>query len=274
MKINTRTRAIILSFTITLVFLVTQQINFLEILDVDLPFDVIKLLIVSVVTYMGTYWVLNFRVRGERFFTVLLFPSLSIFILTFYIELIIASVFSELGRAFSQILASIIVTIIAYILILTANILNLGYLQKIPLTQAGRAAHYVLTLISTYLFFSIIFSNSIPAVFKLAGVFMISYLFTSIALWTIEINYRQRLLSSLGIALMLVLFTFVILLWPISSEYLALILSLIYYMALGIALEIREVLSGRIWAEYLLLYSAIIFILFIVSNWGINGRLI
>lgn len=274
MKISTRARAVVISLTITFVFIILRSFDFVDLLDIDFPFDFIKLFILSVITYIGTYWVLSYRVRGERFVTVLLFPALAIFILLLYIELIINSIFGEVGRFLTGFLASIVVGFTSYILILTTNILNIGYLERIPLTQAGRAAHYVLTLISTYLFFSIIFSNSLSVMIKLIGVTLISYLFTSIALWTIDIRFNQRMLSSIGIALTMMLFAFVLLIWPIGSEYLSLILSLVYYMALGLALEIREVLSKRIWFEYTFLFLVIILILLIISDWGINGSLI
>jgi len=274
MNISTRTRAIVVSLTITLVFLILNSIDFLEIFNIDFQFDFIKLLIISFITFWGTYWTVSFRIKGERFVTVLLFPSMTMFILTLYIELIITSMFGSVGRFFAQFTASIVIAATVYVLILTSNILNIGYLEKIPLTQAGRAAHYVLTLVSTYLFFSIIFSNTLPAIIKLASVLAISYLFSSIALWTIDLKFKQRFLSSIGIAYMMFIFAFVLLIWPISSEYLSLIMSLVYYIALGVALEIREVLSNRIWVEYGLLYTLIVLILFIISNWGINGRLL
>lgn len=274
MRLSTRTRAVLIALTITWVFIALRGVDFIDLLNIDFPFDFIKLFIISFIMYIGVFWVLSYRVKGERFITVLLFPSLAIFILLLYIELLINSVFGVVGRVVTEIIASVLVMLVSYVLILTTNILNIGYLEKIPLTQAGRAAHYVLTLISTYLFFSILFSNSLSAFIKLAGVALISYLFTSIALWTIDLRLQQRLISSFGITLMMVLSSFVLLIWPIGSEYLALILSLFYYMALGIALEIREVLNKRIWVEYTFLYIVIIVILLLISNWGINGRLV
>lgn len=274
MRLSTRARAILIALTITWVFIALRGVNFVELLEIDFPFDFIKLFIISILMYVGSFWVLNYRVKGERFFTVLLFPSLAIFILLLYIELIINSIFGTVGRFVTEVFASILVMTVSYVLILTTNILNIGYLEKIPLTQAGRAAHYVLTLISTYLFFSIIFSNSLPAIIKFIAVGVISYLFTSMALWTIDLRFNQRLLSSLGITLMMVLASFVLLIWPIGSEYLSLILSLFYYMSLGMALEVREVLNKRIWIEYSFLYIVIVTILLLISNWGINGRLV
>ncbi len=274
MKLSTRARSIILSLLITFIFILFQRVDFIKLLDIDASFDFVKLFVISLVMYLGVFWALSFRIKGERFVTVLFFPSLAIFVLTLYIELIIGSIFGDINRVLTQILASMIVALVSYILILTANILNVGFLENIPLTQAGRAAHYVLTLISTYLFFSIIFSNSIGIILKISLVFAVTYLFTTIALWTIKIEYRQRFLSSLSISITMVVLGFVLVLWPISSEYLALIMTLIYYMALGMALEIREVLSSRIWLEYLLLFFAIILILLLISDWGINGRLI
>jgi len=274
MRVSTRARAIMLALTITIVFFILENIDLLSLLDINFKFDFIELLLIAFIMYFGVAWVANFRISGERFITVLLFPSLSVFILTLYIDLIIGSIFGDVSKLVTQIFASIVVAIISYVLVLTANVLNVGFLEKIPLTQAGRAAHYVLTLISAYLFYSIIFNNSFSVIIKLGAVFLLTYLFTNIALWTIDIRQNQRILSSFGISLMLSNLTFVLMIWPIGSEYLALILSLVYYMALGVALEIREVLNVRIWLEYGFIYFVIVLILLIISSWGINGRLI
>lgn len=274
MVITTRTRAMMLAILIGVVFFVFQSVNFLEIFDLEFEFDFIQMTILSVITYIGVFWVVNFKVRGERFLTVLLFPSLAVFILTLYINLLIGSLLSDVDRIVSEVVASIVITIFAYILILTANILNIGFLQKIPLTQAGRAAHYVLTLFVAYLFFSMLFSNTIPFVVKILSTGVIAYLFSIIALWNIEIKYYQRFVASVGIGLMMVVGAFVLTMWPVASEYIALILSLVFYMALGLALEVREVLKVRVWFEYSLLYFSVVLILLLVSNWGINGTLI
>ena len=109
---------------------------------------------------------------------------------------------------------------------------------------------------------------------KILSVLMLSYLFSIIALWNIEIKYYQRIVASLGIGLMMGLCSFVLILWPVESTYVALILSLLFYMALGMALEIREVLSNRVWLEYFFLYLVIVLVLLLTSEWGINGQLI
>ncbi len=272
--LTTRARAIILTIFITLLFAVSAEINFLEILKIELPFDFIRLLVLSFVYYLGLFWVLNFRVKGERFITILLFPSLSLFIITLYVELIINSVLDSVDRLFIRFLASVVITVVVYILTLTVNILNVGFIEKIPLSQAGRASHYVLTLIINYLFLSLLFSNSLYIYIKFFLLFVFVYLFTSISLWTIDLRFKHRVLSSLAISISMLIFSLVLSIWPISSEYMSLILSLIYYMTLGLALEVREVLNVKVWFEYTFLYAGIIVILFLIAEWGINGQLL
>ncbi|MBD3280743.1 hypothetical protein GF389_04440 [Candidatus Dojkabacteria bacterium] len=274
MKISTRTRAIVLALAISIVFFVFQGVDFLEALKIDFEFDFIKMAILAGIMYIGLWWVVNFRVRGERFITVLLFPALATFVFTLYVNLLIESILSSVDKVIGELFASFVVATFSYILILTANILNVGYLEKVPLTQAGRAAHYVLTLVTAYLFFSLLFSNPIPFIVKVTAVFGLSYLFSIISLWNIEIKYYQRVLASFGIGLMMGICSFVLIMWPVGSDYVALILSLLYYMTLGLALEVREVLSSRVWVEYFFLYFVIVTILFITTEWGINGRLI
>jgi len=263
-----------LAAAITLVFFVFQRVEISQALKINVKFDFLELFILSILMYLGCWWVLSFRVSGERFVTVLLFPSMAIFTFNLYVGLIIESVLGSASRVVVQVLASLVIALLSYILILTANILNIGFLEKIPLTQAGRAAHYVMTLISSFLFFSIIFSNTLNVFVKLASVFLVSYLYTLISLWTIGMQYKQRLLSTFAITLTMSVVAFVLMVWSITSEYSALVMVLIYYMLLGIALEIREVLSSRIWLEYTFILVLVVLMLLIVSDWGINGRLI
>ncbi len=273
-NLSTRIKAVSLTIFITIIFAVLSEIDFLQILKIPLPFDFIKIFVLSFIYYIGLFWVLSFRIKGERFLTILLFPALSLFVLALYIELIINSIPDSVDKVFVRFIASMILAIFVYVSILTANILNVGFIEKIPLSQAGRASHYVLTLITNYLFISLLFSNSFLIYIKFLLVIIFTYIFTSIALWSINLRLKHRFLSSIAIALSVFIMTFVLSLWPVSSEYMAFILSIIYYIELGIALEVREIISTRIWIEYLLLYLGIILILFLIAEWGINGRII
>jgi hypothetical protein len=73
----------------------------------------------------------------------------------------------------------------------------------------------------------------------------------------------------------LMVFIFLILnLWPIDVFNFALFLVLVYYMCLGVALEIREIISRWIWYEYFAIFLVILILLLSTASWGINGTII
>jgi hypothetical protein len=50
-------------------------------------------------------------------------------------------------------------------------------------------------------------------------------------------------------------------------------MSVLLYITLGVALEVREILKRFVWLEYGALFILIFLLLVVVSVWGINGPL-
>ena len=103
---------------------------------------------------------------------------------------------------------------------------------------------------------------------------MISFLLMYIALWSIKLKISQRLIASANIALFILLAAAVLSIWPVTAPYIALVLSLILYINLGISLEIRDIISKWIMIEYISLFFLIVIMLILVAEWGINGVII
>lgn len=273
-SLNTRNRIMILTTILSIAYVVVQEIDFRVLLDLNLNFDPVSPLILAILIYLGTFWTLFFKVRGERFITVLLFPAISVFALSLLAELITASVFSNVGQFGIVFMSAIIHWVFIYVTLLTVNILNTAYLEDIPLGQAARAAQFVLILVIGYVYFFILFSNDIFILFRLGGLAMISFLLMYIALWSIKLKISQRLIASANIALFILLAAAVLSIWPVTAPYIALVLSLILYINLGISLEIREIISKWIMIEYISLFFLIVIMLILVAEWGINGVII
>lgn len=273
-KITTRTRIAVVTTLLTFAYVILQQTDFRTLLDFEFSFDPVKPLVLALMVYLGTYWALFFKISGERFITVLMFPAIGVFAISLFAELVILAVFSELGQLSLLIVSAIFFWLITYVMLLTVNILNAAHMQDIPLGQAARAAQFVLTLIITYFLFFLFFSNDIFLVFRLIGIHIVGALMVYIALWSIDLYFYQRLTVSLGIGVLLVFAAAVLSVWPVAAPYLALVLSLVLYICLGIALEIREIISRWIWIEYLSLFALIVVMLILVAEWGINGTFI
>ena len=90
-KINTRARVVIVSLLVATAYVLMSlfwegtspdpQIQFVE--------DLLKGLILGVILYLGTFWALFFKVRGERLITIMLFPSIGILVLSILMQLIL-----------------------------------------------------------------------------------------------------------------------------------------------------------------------------------------
>lgn len=270
----TRTRIIIASVILTLSFILLQQIDFGQILQIGLSFDPIKPVILSVMAYLICYWVLHFKVSGERFVTILLFPAITVFALTLLSEILIAGIFSSYGQVGLLLVSAVVFGVSNYITISTVNVLNVSYLREIPLGQAGRAAQFVITMLIAYMSFFMVFSNEILFVFKELFILFLTFLLVYISLWSIRISKKQRIVAALDIALLVTVLAFILSLWPINSTYVSLVLVLVFYSCLGIALEIRDIINRVIWIEYVSLLVLIFITLFLLAEWGINGHLL
>lgn len=274
LKISTRRRIIIATSILTVLFLALQRFDFRLILGFELSVDPIKPIILSSIAYLLSLWVLHFKVSGERFVTILLFPAICVFAQILLWEILISGIFSNYGLVGLIVLSAGSFWVITYITLLTVNVLNVSYLREIPLGQAGRAAQFMLTLIIAYISFFLVFSNDIYLVFKEAFILFQTFLLVYIALWTIKMSKKQRIVAAMDISILIAFLAFVLSLWPINSTYIALVLILIFYICLGIALEIREIIDKWIWIEYISIFALIFISLFLMAEWGINGHLL
>ena len=182
-KINTRSRILITTSLLTFLFVLVQQYDFRTIWPIDLSFDPVKPFILSFFAYVLCYWVLHFKVTGERFVTILLFPAISVFALSLLSEILIAGILSDFGQLGLVLVSTFVFWLFVYITYLTVNVLNVSYIREIPLGQAGRAAQFVLTMIIAYISFFLVFSNDIFFFFLDLFILFDTFLLVYFSLW-------------------------------------------------------------------------------------------
>lgn len=265
-------RILTTSVVVPVLFTVLNFLN-LPIADFAERKIVIIPVVIGISLLMLVAWVVSFRLKGERIFTVLVFPSLSIAILVAFFDVIIRTAVNDLDRFSTITGAAFLLGIITYILTSSINILNLSAMQNIPLGQAARAAHYVLTMIFSYFSFVLLVSYEANFIGKIVAVFLLVFAYTFVALWTISLAYSQRFVSTITIATLMTFVFIVLSLWPNNAFYFALYMVLVYYMALGVALEIREIINRWIWYEYTVIFIIILILLFTTGVWGVNGTI-
>jgi hypothetical protein len=276
LKFDTRTRILASVVILTIAYVVVlaaEQLNTGYFSPDMISSRSITLIFLGAGAYLLMFWIAAFRINGERFITILGFPAIGVFVFSLFSRLIISSVFGQLSDVVFILITSTLFSIFSYILFITANILNVAHLEEIPLGQAGRAAYYVLNLIIAYLLFIIVVSNEIVILIKFPLIFAIAFLAVVSSLWTIKIPLVQRLLDGIAIGLMVTFTYFVLAIWPIDGSLISFIMSVLLYITLGVALEVREILKRFVWLEYGALFILIFLLLVVVSVWGINGPL-
>lgn len=219
-------------------------------------------------------WIVNFRLKGERIFNVVVYPAMSLGITTGFIGILLRTTDKTLDIATTVFLSALALGFLTYILTASINILNLSAIKNIPLGQAGRAAHYVLTMIFSYLTFVLLVSYELNIFVKVLIVVLFVFAYTFVALWTIGLQYSQRLVSALGIAVLMGFVFFILSIWPLQAFYFALFMTFVFYMCLGLALEIRDIVSRWIWYEYVAIFIVMIILLLATAPWGINGTIL
>jgi hypothetical protein len=273
-NINSRARIIIVTTLLAFCYFLLQEADLNSLLNLNFNLDPVKPILLAFLVYIGAYWALFFKVTGERLITILLFPAIGVFAISFFFELVILSEFSSLGQLSLILVSTVIFWVFTYLSLLTINILNAAYTLEIPLGQAARASQFIISLVISYLVFFVLFSNDIFIFFRLGAIFGLSFILIYISLWSIKLRFQQRMNAAIGVSLLLTFAGGVLSTWPVPAPYIALVLGLILYVCLGIALEIRDIISRWIWVEYLAIYLLIIVMLVLIAEWGINGTLI
>jgi hypothetical protein len=275
-KLNTRARVIIVSILTAALYAVQATLDYETYFNLEskLFSDLLKGAVLGAFMYIGVFWALFFKVRGERLITIMLFPSFGIVALSILLQLILTSFIGGIGQIPIFILSLVIIGIFTYINLLSVNILNTSYLQNIPLAQAAKAAIFILSLLDGFLIFFLLFTNDINILYRISGVFLTVILLSYISLWSVDMFRSEKLLTAIALAVLLTFIAGAISIWPISAPYLALTLTLIFYIFMNISLEMREIISEYIWLEYAVIFSLILLLLLLLSEWGINGLLI
>lgn len=275
-EFSTRTRAIIVSSILTFSYFFSHQNYFVSIIE-QYTFSYSKLILpifFGFVMFVGMLWVVNFKLSNvQSFFTVVLYSGYCIFIISLFFEYIFSTQ-TMLGQITLSFNSTIIVFFTNYFIILTLNILNLSYLQNIPLEQVAKASIYIINLIIEYLGFFLIISTDVFYIYKLILIFGVVLYSTYSSIWTLKIETNQKFLSSISMAIFTIIATIALSIWPITTEIVALILVVLLYILTGITLEQKDKIGKYIWLEYISLVVIIICILYISSKWGINGHIV
>lgn len=229
---------------------------------------------ISITLFVGCLWVLFFKRRGGSYLTNGLYPSVTIFPYALLTISYLNPTFTGLELISAGLASGAVFAVVCYLLLLTANVLNGAVLYNIPLGQAGKAAQFIFSLISSYLLLVFVFGSPFSIVYRLLAIGIFSFFFSFSALWALQVGQKQLWLSSFAITILMSLVVTLLSIWPLSAVLATVVAVIFLYICLNMALEIREKVSYMIWVEYFLLVVLALLILITYSPWGINGTLI
>ncbi len=236
---------------------------------------IITSLVIAFIVFILNLWVLFFKVNKSTIFTVGLFPSFCTMAFLIFALTLSASISSFSSRLIFSLAVFFGFTLGMYLILLTSNILNGSVHNDIPLSQAGKASQFIFALISTYLILIYAFGSYQDFTTRIIISLPFVYYFSYSSIWmTKNVSSEQVFIRSFVITMIMGLSLLVFSIWPIESVYAILAASVIFYILLNVALEIRKHLNRTIWIEYGILTILILILLFTNGSWGINGTLI
>jgi hypothetical protein len=228
----------------------------------------------SVLTYVGLMWALRFDIPKRGYLTVLPLPSLFVFGYVLFVELFF---FVHFERIYEALLFGILLALFMgglIIVFLTANILNVSIIRKIPLLQVAHTSSYVITLFNA--FFLAFFFISLGVNIYVTTVLLMILYFAAVFLHLSHFSIRTNSVVwySAAIALLSGSLAFVMMLWPVETLFRVLLPTISIYIGVGLVMhDAKKIFRALINWEYLFILILVLIIIIMNSVWGIGGKI-
>lgn len=216
-----------------------------------------------VLSYILSFWALRDEMTKLKAIIILILPTLFTLAISSYYFLLPVRWLTRLPVAF-------LFGITFYFLLLSQNVFNVASSRTIPLHRVASTTILILTLITAFSLFNVMFTLHMLFILNGLGIFLISFPLILQVIWSIEMEKLNSLVLvytavlSLLVAEFGVVFSF----WPISPLMASVVLSTTLYIVLGISTHtFRERLNrGVVW-EYLGWGVLIFLIAFFFTSW-------
>lgn len=155
-----------------------------------------------------------------------------------------------------------------YLILLAENVFNVGRERSIPLLKAAGTVSFLLTLLTAFLLFTVLFKAALPVACQWLLLFFLAFLLGFQSLWTIVLGTKldaRLFLGSCLFALAVLELAVATSFWPLESFFRALVLSTGFYVFLGIAFHYyKKTLKGKIFLEYAAVALLVALVLFLL----------
>ncbi|MFH0937627.1 MAG: hypothetical protein V1808_05055 [Candidatus Daviesbacteria bacterium] len=217
----------------------------------------------TILAYFFSLWALWEGINKLKGIILIILPTLFTLAVSSYYFLLPVRWLTRLPVAF-------LFGLVFYTLLLSQNVFNVASTRTIPLYRVASTTVFVLTLITAYLLFNVMFSFDMLFILNGLGFFLISLPLVLQVIWSIEMEGLTGLniVYSVVIALLVAEVGLALSFWPISNAMASLMLATVLYMTLGITTHsFRDRLSrGVVW-EYSGWGILIFLIALITTSW-------
>ncbi len=223
------------------------------------PFQLPWVVLVSLLAFILSGLLLRDEMAGIELITLLALPTL----FTLAVGMVLYY-FSSFSLAFRTVFLTLY-AISYYLMMLSENIFNVGRERPIPLLKAAGTVSYLLTLLTAFLLFTVIYKTDWPPFWQIAGIGLMVFILALQSLWTVVLGSKlndQVLQGSILLTILMLELTLGLSFMPFESFFRALALSTGFYVFIGTAYNyLRKTLKERIFVEYAVVAAVVIFFL-------------
>lgn len=225
----------------------------------------IMVFVLSLLSYGLTVWSLSEDIRRIEWIMLFILPVL-------YTASMSLFYFLLPERWISRIIITVGFSIGMYAILLVENILNVAADRSIQLIRAAHSVGFLLTLTTTLLFSTIIFSLRLAYWQNMIIMAGISFLLALQSLWAVNLETRitgRLILYSVLVAVGIGELSLILSFWPIENSAFSLLLAASFYTMVGIAqLWFQERLFLNNLKEYLWVIVFTLILTYVTTRWG------
>lgn len=222
------------------------------------PFRYSAIVFLIVLTIIFSIWSLKEDLNGIEFVTLVTLPIL-------YSSAVGFSYFLFPNRLVTRLPILVLYSTGMYIILLTENVYNVSAIRTIELIRAAHSAGLLLTSLTAFLLFNIIYTFHLPIYLHVFLIGLASFFLILQNVWSIELEERIKkrvVLYTILLSLSVVEISLVLSFWPVLTTIGAILLAIVVYVTLGLTQNFfMKQLTKRAALDYLIFAVFFFFIL-------------
>ncbi len=221
--------------------------------------------IYGAISAFGFIWILSFKVNMRILTLILPQVVFIIFSQILFLDLFFEQTFGRVYETILMFTLLVVFFLLTHTVLLTSNVFAVSSFRKIPLEAVAKTTIYIISSLSIFFATYGFLSLPIPTIFAIIPL-LIFYFFSIVFLLShfyLEIStvFSNALLAFWSLFLILV----GAILFSSRVEFVALLLTMVFYFSVGLFISKREQISSLKILEYLFILILIVFFTFYFS---------